>query len=131
MSDVLLNQVAAIMRALPANTPAYTETAFQNAIAGALLNKLPGHVIKRELVLGPNDRPDFGLVMDDHRWLAVEAKIKGSTTEIERQLARYAQHRDIGAVLLVSTRTRHGAITATTMNGKPVQVVIIAAQVFA
>jgi hypothetical protein len=57
---------------------------------------------EREVVLAPGDRIDF-LVGN----VGVELKIKGSASEVMRQLSRYSKHERIKALVLVTTRSIH------------------------
>jgi len=43
-------------------------------------------------------------------WLGIEVKIKGTSPEVYRQLARYTHCGELGAVLLITTRARHAGI---------------------
>jgi hypothetical protein len=78
---------------------------------------------ERERALGP-DRVDFFA-----HGVAIEVKIDGSLSEVTRQLHRYAQHPDVTAIVLVTTRARHNAMPAA-MNEKPVDVIHLLGNVF-
>lgn len=67
--------------------------------------------VKREARLGPGDIPDFMV-----EGIAVEVKIKGSESSILRQLARYADHDVVEAIVLVSGRAIR---LPAFMNDKP------------
>lgn len=90
------------------------EAALQAGIGRALeLQQIPH---KREVVLGPGDRIDF--LVD---CVGLEVKVDGGTHDVLRQLARYAQHVEIGALILFTTRSRHLRMPKT-LCGKPLQV---------
>lgn len=75
--------------------------------------------VSREYTFGPNERVDF--VVDGAGWrLAVEVKIKGSASAVERQLSRYARHEGVTGVVLVTTRSTH--IMPPAIDGVPVAV---------
>lgn len=94
--------------------PSTTEEHLQVAIA-ARLTEL-GVTFEREHRLSAKDRPDF--FVDG---LAIEVKIKGTLTEVTRQLARYAAHVAVREVLLVTSRLQLASVPRT-LNGKPVHV---------
>lgn len=76
------------------------EAACQAEIETFLAARLPmGCALQREFVLGPSERPDF---MVDGR-LLVEVKVHGAQRRaIERQLMRYADYRDVEALILAT-----------------------------
>jgi hypothetical protein len=91
------------------------EAELQDGIAGAMTN-LEYNVL-REVILTPQDRVDF--LVDG---VGIEVKVKGPTAAVVRQLARYAQHDAIEALILVTTRLRHQP--PRELNGK--QVIVVA-----
>jgi hypothetical protein len=93
------------------------EAEWQRALADALLAQ--GVPARREVPLGDSDRIDIlaGRV-------GVEVKVAGSPEEVERQLRRYAASDRVDELILVTSRTRHGAIPRR-LGGKPVTVLII------
>lgn len=75
------------------------EKACQGAIAEFLAAQLPGVLVEREKRLSRRDIPDF-LVGGR---IAVEVKLKGARgPDVLRQLARYAAHPEVEAMVLVS-----------------------------
>lgn len=78
----------------------------------------------REFCLSPQDRPDFFVGRGDNEQpleIVVEVKVKGSKADVLRQLHRYAQHDQVSAIVLVTTRAIHTQMPPT-LNGKPVHV---------
>lgn len=93
--------------------PVSVEKAMQDAVESALRSE--GLAAKREVTRGA-DRIDF-LVGS----IGVELKVKGSVSEVSRQLERYALWEDVTELLLVTTRGHHLAVPRE-VNGKPVLV---------
>ena len=93
------------------------EDDLQIAIASVLSNSsIP---FSREYKLTATDRPDF-LVGK----VAIEVKVDGSAVALTRQVHRYAQSKEVDAVLVVTSRSRHRNIPRE-MNGKPVRVLYL------
>jgi len=88
------------------------EKELQDGIAQRLT--APGIAFLREVVLSPGDRIDF--LVDR---IGIEVKVDGSLSQVIRQLWRYAQRPEISALILVTSRAKHGPIPPA-MNGKPV-----------
>jgi len=74
-----------------------TEAELQDGIAAILPEDA-----EREVQLGPKDRIDF--LVDG---IGIEVKIGGSSSEVFRQLFRYAKHDQVKSLLLVTTRSSH------------------------
>lgn len=88
------------------------EAELQAGVALALERE--GIAYLREHRLNAQDRPDFfcdGIV--------IECKIAGSWAALVRQLARYAEHADVLAIIVVSSCAAHGGLPAE-LNGKPI-----------
>lgn len=75
---------------------------------------------EREVILAGAGRIDF-LVGD----VGIEAKIKGGISAITRQLARYAQHDRIGALVVVTAKEQHRLQIPGELGGKPIRVVCL------
>lgn len=75
------------------------EYVMQSQLARAFANA--GIDAKREFALTEHDRPDF-LIGD----IAIECKVKGTPSEIYRQLCRYAMTGKIRGLILITARTR-------------------------
>lgn len=94
-----------------------TEEDLQCAIASALISSsVP---FEREAKLSPTDRIDF-LVGE----VGIEVKIKGSPTEVARQLNRYVQSEKIQSLLLVTSKATHRALPSE-LNGKPIKILYL------
>lgn len=100
-----------------------SEEQLQAQIADALVAS--GLMGEREFRLSDRDRVDI-LVWNGNDTsfcrFAVEVKIDGSTSAVAAQLARYAEHEDVDAIVLVTSKAKHRAVPAE-LNGKPVRVV--------
>jgi hypothetical protein len=68
----------------------------------------------REVELSEDDRIDFMVGS-----VGIEVKIKGTANALLRQLHRYAQHPEITALIVVTTRVRHFDLPKE-LSGKPV-----------
>jgi hypothetical protein len=79
-----------------------TEADLHEAIAEVLDANGVGYM--REYRLAPRDRIDF--YCPDLR-VGIEAKIAGGTNAVARQIARYCQSDEIGAVILVTSLVKH------------------------
>jgi len=88
------------------------EKELQDGIAQRLA--AAGVVFLREAILSPGDRIDFFIGS-----IGVEVKVDGSLSQVLRQLWRYAQRPEISALILITSRAKHGPIPPA-MNGKPV-----------
>lgn len=99
----------------------HTEADLQAGLAGALTDA--GFTVEREVRLSAHDRVDLMVGT-----VAVEVKVaKGRAAvanAVASQLARYAAHPEVSALVLVTTTVRHKAMPAV-MNGKPVSVVVL------
>lgn len=91
-----------------------------NAVAYALTFANIFHVLEYEL--SKRDRVDFFL---PSMGLAIECKVDGGTAEVVRQLDRYASHDVVRALLLVTTRMRHGVQIPSTLRDKTVTTVVL------
>lgn len=90
------------------------EAQFQRGVAAALTNA--GIAFTREAKLDEHDRIDFLIGT-----VGVEVKIKGSLTNLTRQLFRYAKHDAIEALVVVTSQNRLSALPLTIL-GKPCEV---------
>jgi hypothetical protein len=94
--------------------PVGSEVDFQRAVEEVL--KRHGIAFLREHQLGPAyGRIDF--YIPNHKY-GVELKVKGSPTEVLRQLHRYAQCPEITALILITVRCRL-AFAPMNINGRP------------
>lgn len=93
--------LATVMEALDRHRfVAASEHELQGALAEALVQA--GFDVRREVRLSGRDRID--LVVDR---VGIEVKVGGAPNEVVRQLARYAEHGEVSALLLVTTVVRH------------------------
>lgn len=74
-----------------------------------------------EYRLTGRDRPDF---LVDGR-IAIEVKIQGSMAAAVRQVARYAEHADIDAIVFATTSRRLAASMPAELGGKPIHIVVL------
>ena len=95
------------------------EDELQQGIASVLNDaKFP---FERECALSSEDRPDFMVAGS----IAIEAKIKSSASALLRQLARYAKHDAVKAMVVVCP-VRLSICLPRFMNEKPVYCVTVA-----
>lgn len=78
------------------------EAELQRGIAEAF--DAAGIFYAREVKLG-SDRLDF--LADG---IAIEVKVDGANAAVARQLERYAEHPEVGALVLATTRRQHAAV---------------------
>lgn len=118
MSAAVTSRDADLARAVAGRIRSHTGLSFigeaelHTAVAKAL--QASPFPFSAEFVLSPEDRVDF-LVAG---CVGVECKVGGSPAEALAQLNRYAQHECIRALVLVSSRLRHGSVPPS-LNGKP------------
>jgi hypothetical protein len=94
------------------------EAQLQTGLAQAL--EADGFAVEREVRLGARDRLD--LLVDG---VAIEVKVAGGAVDVARQLARYARHDRVEALLLVTSRVRHVQVPRE-LGGKPLEIVALA-----
>lgn len=76
------------------------ESELQKGIAELFtINKIP---FEREYRLNIHDRPDFYIVLGDHK-IALEVKVAGTKNNLLRQVARYLQHESVTCTFVVGT----------------------------
>ncbi|WP_214565925.1 hypothetical protein [Aliiroseovarius lamellibrachiae] len=100
--------VTRVLRGIP--LPVSTEAAMQDAVEQALTDH--AFPFERELRMGSSNRIDFMV----QGGIGIEVKTRCARRQIHRQLARYADHPDVNALILVT-----GTFTGlpVTLNGKP------------
>lgn len=114
------DEVAAVHKALVARRyRPVNEAAVQKDVAAALADT--GLPVVAEYPLSSRDRPDF--LVADH--VAVEVKVRGTTNDVLRQLARYASDPRVAAVVLATTVRRLAVAAPTELSGKPIQVSVL------
>lgn len=94
--------------------PFAEEETLRDAIAATL-----GGVALREANVGAHERIDF--LVDK---IGIEAKIRGTLSDVTRQLFRYAECEAIEELVLVTTRFQHTRLPPT-ICGKPLTVVVL------
>lgn len=82
----------------------------------------------KEYRLSGKDRVDLAVKVAGGT-LAIEMKVMGSLPEVDRQVARYAAHEEVVAVVVVSPLTRHSGLAREACQ-KPVHVIIRAEGAF-
>jgi hypothetical protein len=88
------------------------EIELQNAIASALSSRdIP---FEREHRLGDNLKIDFMIPAG----IGVEVKIKGSPSEVARQLLSYANRSELSCIVLVTGRSALGRLPDTLLGKK-------------
>ena len=87
------------------------EDELQRAVATVLAHESVG--FRREVRLTPRDRVDFMVGS-----IALELKVQTDPKSVFRQALRYAEHRDVTAVIVSST-THHALRLPLVANGKP------------
>jgi hypothetical protein len=95
-----------------------TERELQDGIESVLREQ--GLAFGREAIISPRDRADF-LVEPG---ICIEVKVDSTLSEVTRQLHRYAQIKDVAALVVVTSLHRHRALPSV-LSGKPVHVVIV------
>lgn len=80
---------------------------------------------KREVRLSPRDRIDFlaGTV-------GIEVKTAGSSANLLRQLARYAEHEAVRSLVVVTNRSHLACVGQAEFGDKPVSVVVTSRRAF-
>ena len=116
--EVSVEAVVAALRGCPVRYA--SELSFHRDLAAGLV--AAGIACERERRLTPMDRLDLAVDVEGGM-IAIEVKVKGGVSEVDRQVARYAAHPNVVAVVVVSSRVLH-AQAARESNGKPVHVVI-------
>ena len=96
-----------------------SERDLQDAIERLLISESIPY--EREYNVAPHGRIDFYFPAER---IGLEVKIKDSATKLIRQLLEYAQDDRIGALLLVTTKSRLATMPPM-MNGKPVRNVFL------
>lgn len=94
-----------------------TEALMQEAIERSF--SFTDFKVEREKKLSDKDRVDFFLSLPTGG-VAVECKVKGAPHSILLQLARYARHEAVSAVILVTSKTMR---MPQEVEGKPLYVV--------
>ncbi len=90
-------------------------------LQAGLAQHLAGFKPQVEVRLNEKDRVD--LVVED---IGIEVKVDGSRADVLRQLHRYANSGVLGALILVTNRTRH--TVPPTINGIPVILISLVLQ---
>lgn len=115
MSEATVADVAAVIGT--ARFGHLYETGLQEGIADVLRDAFPDAHVEREVRIGRRERIDLMVGR-----IGVEVKIAGAASAVRRQLARYATSGAVDALILVSTRVTHCALSGV-IGGIPVTVV--------
>lgn len=87
-------------------------------------------VFSHEHTLSPRDRVDFLVTLPSGGRIALEVKHGGTFPDVLEQLSRYAEHADVGGVLLVTTRSNLAARMPPTLRDKPLHAVVVSGAAF-
>lgn len=103
-----MDVVEVLSSGLPARVvPTRDEIRLHYALDRAIRDLLPDADVRPEYPLSGRDRIDYFL---PDSGVGIEVKVKGSPLEVGRQLERYAAHRDVRHLVLITTRYTHGAL---------------------
>lgn len=106
-----------ILRLLGAHRFNFTsEEELQAGIALALAPLSP----EREVILDGASRIDFMIGS-----VGLEVKIGGGISALTRQLARYATHPAVSALVVVTAKEQHRLQLPSVLNGKPLHVIAL------
>jgi hypothetical protein len=107
----------AVVRAL---TSVHFNFATEDDLQAGISEALASLAHEREVALDGAGRIDFMVGA-----VGVEAKIKGGISALTRQLARYAQHPRVQALVVVTAKEQHKLQIPGSLNAKPVRVVCL------
>lgn len=93
------------------------EKDLQAAIELLLKRRNVAHIREKETGSGPID-----FLLTEFR-IGIEVKVKGSPSEVVRQLIRYAESTEIEGILLVTTKSSLSRFVPSFLSGKPAGVV--------
>lgn len=93
------------------------EKELQRAIESVLNAQRIAHIREKELGSGPID-----FLLTEFN-IGLEIKVKGSPSEVVRQLIRYAESVEINGILLVTAKCSLARFVPPFLNGKPADVV--------
>lgn len=115
----------AIAEALPSYRAVMAEKVLQRACQAALEAKFGANVTpEAQLPLlsgqSAHDRPDFMVGR-----IAVEVKVDGGVSPLIRQVWRYAEHDEVAAIVVVTTKSSHRNAAGPTFRNKPTIVVYL------
>lgn len=97
------------------------EAMMQGDVQDALSNR--GFIFDREFRIGSRDRIDFRCLDN----VGIECKVSGSATAVLSQLLRYAECKELEALVLVTSHAAHRRLgRQATLLGKPFHVVFVA-----
>jgi hypothetical protein len=91
-----------IIDALKKRHPTSTEAELEESIKGTI--ETCGFDVITQKIITPRDRIDLFVPIIG---LGVEVKIAGSYTRVAEQLLRYAEHEEVNALLLVTSKASH------------------------
>jgi hypothetical protein len=115
-----IKELAGLIGSIPFNIE--NERSVQNVLSDILVSV--GVNVKREFKLSDSDRIDF--LVDG---IGIEVKLDSSVTKMIRQLHRYARSDKINALILATADPKLINIPST-LNGKPVKVIVLSASLF-
>jgi len=77
---------------------------------------------EREYRLTRSDRIDFYL---PKQGMGIEVKVDGGTSDLTRQILRYAESSEIRSLVVITSRMRHAVQLPRYVNNKPLQVITV------
>ena len=103
--------------------PYGNERAMQTCIGKILEANNIGYIPEHRFC--DRDRVDFWI---PEQRIALECKVDGGATKVLSQLLRYAEHEQVGSVILVTCRASHRSEMSdlTTLNNKPFSLIWVA-----
>lgn len=120
MSDFITE----IVNALKKRHPTDEEWMLEASVADTI--ETLGLSVTKQKVITPRDRIDLFIPVIG---LGVECKIAGSYSRVAEQLLRYAEHDEIKALLLVTSRAAHRQLNGM-QNDRGIPIVVLCTAIY-